>query len=102
MKKIMMIAGIVGALAMSSMAAMAESEPLVEIDVMLDVGDGFDVLAAMPEFTPSIDVLPADAHIARNDARQRESHAAPSGAFMLAQSSVLPDDALSGGDGRFI
>jgi hypothetical protein len=24
------------------------------------------------------------------------------GAFMLAQSSVLPDDALSGGDGRFI
>lgn len=99
MRKILFAAGAMIALAGAAMAA--ASEPLFEPVQVVDVSAEFDVMPALPDIAADVDQMAyAEDQPVDCTTHERCSHAIVASLILSAQSDVMPDFALSGGDGR--
>jgi|GEM_PF-4649896 len=99
MRKILIAAGAMICLAGAAMAA--ASEPIFEPIPMVDVSADFDVLAVMPDISADVDLMAyAEDQPVDCATHERCSHAIVAVLTLAPQSDVMPDFALSGGDGH--
>ena len=77
------------------------SEPIFEPVPMADMSADFDVMPELPEISADVDLMAyADNHPVNCATHELCSHAVVAVLTLSAQSDVMPDFALSGGDGR--
>lgn len=99
MRKILIAAGAMICLAGAAVAA--ASEPIFEPIPMVDVSADFDVLAALPDISADVDLMAVDGPAPVVAIIQPSAtHGVVPVLILSAQADVMPDFALSGGDGR--